>query len=303
MSLFRSPRYADGDRIEVDGAPVRLKVSGLARRVSLRLDAARREFVATAPDPRRLGEAAAFAVERRAWMAASLAELPQPRTIAPGELIEVLGTPCRLEAAPGRTRWRAAEPGQPRRLIVAGEGEGFSRAVVRALKVEARLTMTERTETWVQVLGRPMPVLAITDARALGLVPAAPRRRLRRPVGSRSDPLLLASGPGAVPGAGLCRRPRMRSPDRAQPLAAVLGGGAAVDRRREAPPSLAARQRIAAARLRAVISPAAAHWRAAGPALRNRPRLGSAGRRWRRSAGSPDRRESAGRSAGAGSRP
>jgi predicted metal-dependent hydrolase len=166
MRLFRSPRYADGDRIEVGGAPVRLKVSGLARRVSLRLDTVRREFVATAPEPRRLGEAAAFAVERRAWIAARLAELPQTRPIAPGDLIEVLGTPCRLEAGRGRTRWRAAEPGQPRRLIVPGEGEGFSRAVVRALKAEARLAMSERTETWVQVLDRPMPALAITDARA-----------------------------------------------------------------------------------------------------------------------------------------
>lgn len=60
MSLFRSSRYADGDRIVVDGTAVRLKVSGRARRVSLRIDSARREVVATAPSPRRLAEAAAF---------------------------------------------------------------------------------------------------------------------------------------------------------------------------------------------------------------------------------------------------
>ena len=166
MSLFGSPRYADGDRIVVDGAAVRLKVSGRARRVSLRLDAARREVVATAPSPRRLGEAAAFALERRAWIAARLAELPQAAPpLAPGMLIEVLGQPCRLEQALGRPRWRGAEDGQPLRLIVSGQGEAYARAVVRALKAEARRVLTERTEAWARVLDRPTPVLAITDAR------------------------------------------------------------------------------------------------------------------------------------------
>lgn len=165
MSLFHSPRYADGDRIEVDGAAVRLKVSGRARRVSLRLDAARREVVATAPSPRRLGEAAAFALERRAWIAARLAELPRTTPLAPGALIEVLGRPCRVEQAPGRARWREATGDQPRRLLVSGEGEAFARGVVRALKAEARHVLTERTEAWVRVLGQPAPAIAITDAR------------------------------------------------------------------------------------------------------------------------------------------
>ncbi len=165
MSLFGSPRYADGDRIEVDGAAVRLKVSGRARRVSLRLDAARREVVATAPSPRRLGEAAAFALERRAWIAARLAELPQTTPLVPGALIEVLGRPCRLERAPGRPRWREAAGDQPRALVVSGEGDAFVRAVVRALKAEARRVLTERTEAWVRALGQPSPTLTITDAR------------------------------------------------------------------------------------------------------------------------------------------
>ena len=166
MSLFRSPRYADGDRIEVDGALVRLKVSGLARRVSLRLDASRREVVATAPDLRRLGEAAAFAMERRAWIAARIAELPKVQPLAPGMLIEVLGRPWRLDQASGRARWLAGDEILPPRLSVAGEGEAFTRAVVRALKAEARRVLTERTEVWVQALDRPMPALSITDARA-----------------------------------------------------------------------------------------------------------------------------------------
>jgi len=63
MNLFR-PRYADGDGIDINGTRVRLKVNRRARRISLRIDAARGEAVAVAPTPRRLSEAASFAKER-----------------------------------------------------------------------------------------------------------------------------------------------------------------------------------------------------------------------------------------------
>src|SRR5271155_3955938 len=98
MSLFRPQRYADGDHIEVAGARVRLRVSGRASRISLRLDAARREIIATAPSHRRLTEAVAFAAERRAWISAQLAELPDALSLHPGMIIEVLGQPWRLES-------------------------------------------------------------------------------------------------------------------------------------------------------------------------------------------------------------
>ena len=46
INLFGAQRFNDGDRIEIAGGTVRLKVSGRARRVSLRLDVARREVLA-----------------------------------------------------------------------------------------------------------------------------------------------------------------------------------------------------------------------------------------------------------------
>jgi len=46
MSLFGRP-LSDGDCLDVAGAVVRLKVHSRARRVSLRLDRARREVIAT----------------------------------------------------------------------------------------------------------------------------------------------------------------------------------------------------------------------------------------------------------------
>src|ERR1700761_1714089 len=104
MGFFRLRPYADGDRIEVAGAPVVLKVSPRARRVSLRIDTGRREGIATAPSRKLLGEAVAFAGARAGWMRAQLADLPEPSASAPGLMIQVLGRPCRLESGAGRAR-------------------------------------------------------------------------------------------------------------------------------------------------------------------------------------------------------
>jgi predicted metal-dependent hydrolase len=178
VSLFSQQRYLDGDRIDIGGAAVRLKVSGRARRVSLRLDAARGEMVATAPSPRRLAEAAAFAASRRGWIVARLAELPKGAPFAPSAMIEVLGEACLLVSAPGRSRWRpACADGAPLSLSAAGEGEAFARAVLRALKAEARRRLVERTEVYARALERPMPVVAITDARGRWGSCSPPRSR------------------------------------------------------------------------------------------------------------------------------
>jgi len=166
MALFRSaPRYADGDHIVVAGARVRLRVSSRASRISLRIDAARREVVATAPNARRLPEAAAFANQRTTWIATQMAGLPEAMVLAPGMMIQVLGRPWRLERASGRARWRASTTGQPGVLTVAGEGEAFVKAVIRALKAEARRMFAERTAVYAAAVDRPVPVLAIMDAK------------------------------------------------------------------------------------------------------------------------------------------
>src|ERR1700722_2447976 len=103
----RARRPADGDVIEVGPARVRLTVSRRARRVSLRVDRTKGEGLAIAPTLRRLGEAAAFALERRGWIAARLLELKPPMRLAPGLTLTVFGEPCRLGRAPGRASLEA----------------------------------------------------------------------------------------------------------------------------------------------------------------------------------------------------
>ncbi|HEY2752285.1 SprT family zinc-dependent metalloprotease [Phenylobacterium sp.] len=164
MSLFgRSP--ADGDRLEVAGAAVTLRVNRRARRVSLRLDRTRREIVATAPSPRRLSEAAAFARERAGWIAERMAELPAATPVHPGMTLLVFGEPVRLELGTGRARWIPGDDGQPARITAMGEGEGYARAVILILKRRALAVLGERTEIYAAMLGADAPKVSVADAK------------------------------------------------------------------------------------------------------------------------------------------
>ena len=189
MSLFRpAPRYAHGDRFEMDGAVGRLRVDARARRVSLRIDQGAGEVVATAPNVRRLGEAVDFAKSRAVWIAGQMVRLPVSSSLLPGQTIEVLGAPCRLEAAPGRGKLLLARDEAPMRII-APEGERFTPTVLRLLKAEARRVLAERTAVHAQALGQPQPAIMINDpkgrwgsctpARKAGFASAARVGRIR----------------------------------------------------------------------------------------------------------------------------
>lgn len=166
--LFRtSPRLADGALIEVGGVGVRLRVAPRARRVSLRVDAARGEVVATAPSARRLRDAAEFARSRAGWIAERLAALPAARPFRPDATIPLRGAPCRLERAALRipSRLVRAAGDEPARLIASGEGEAFARAVARRLRAEALVDLAARTAVHAGRLQRPPPRVAVADAR------------------------------------------------------------------------------------------------------------------------------------------
>jgi len=164
VSLF-TRAFNDGDRLEIGGTAVTLRVNHRARRVSLRLDRTRREIIATAPSPRRLSEAAAFARERAGWIAERIAELPDAAPVHPGVIIRVFDEPVMLEQGPGRAKWIAATDGCPARIIAMGEGEGYGRAVALMLKKRALGVLSERTEVYAAMLGVPMPRVTMMDAR------------------------------------------------------------------------------------------------------------------------------------------
>ncbi len=171
--LFRAlndPRrgFDHGDLIEICGRSVRLRVHAGARRISLRLDPRDQIIVATAPDRRRLKEAVAFAESRAEWIETQLRKLPVAVSFAPGLMITVEGAPCRLERAAMRISpiLKPATGDEPARLLAYGTDEAYSRAVVRCLKATAAQRLEARTRVHATALGRPMPNVFVTDAKA-----------------------------------------------------------------------------------------------------------------------------------------
>lgn len=165
MIALRASRYQPGDRIEVNGVPVRLRVDRRAHRISLRLDPARREMIATAPSLKRLSEAAAFAESRAAWMADLVGRLPDDEPLYPGGEIEVLGRRCRLVRVEGRHSPGVVDQGELV-LKAAGDGTAFSRAAVRALKAHALKVLAERTADHCAALHVALPEVKVMDARS-----------------------------------------------------------------------------------------------------------------------------------------
>jgi predicted metal-dependent hydrolase len=161
----RAIRHADGDVIEVGAAKVRLKVSGRARRVSLRVDRASGEVLAIAPSLRRLAEAAAFAHERQLWIAARTRELKPPLRLAGGLEIAVFGAACRLSRAPGRASLETTAWERGARLAYGADDAAFARAVAQMLKAEARAWFAPRLARHCAALRVEVPRLSIVDAR------------------------------------------------------------------------------------------------------------------------------------------
>ncbi len=164
MNLF-SARLADGARLEVDGFVVRLSVSRRARRISLRIDSARREAVAIAPTERRLSEALEFARDRRAWIAERLEAIPRAANLSAHDEITIFGEPCALIANGRRARLVRDAPGAARALMGCGEGVVEPLLVARAVKREALAVFKARAAIHCGRLGVALPSISIADAR------------------------------------------------------------------------------------------------------------------------------------------
>lgn len=165
MNLFR-PRYNDGDVFNIDGVRVRLKINRRARRISLRIDAAKGEAVAVAPTQRRLSEAASFARERARWAAERLAASPPRQPFAPGTYAPLRGLPTLLAAIPNASAARLVADEGELVIVSGGEGDAFARRVENLLRREALKDLTERTAHHARQLGLKVPTTAIGDPKS-----------------------------------------------------------------------------------------------------------------------------------------
>ncbi|MGH7022962.1 MAG: M48 family metallopeptidase [Caulobacteraceae bacterium] len=159
MKLF-ARSLAHGERIDVDGLALSLRVNPRARRVSLRIDARTGEAVATAPSARRLADAVAFARARRAWLAERLAARSDARPLASDGRIAVLGEAWRLVPDGRRPRLEAGV------LRGCGAGSIDGQLVIRAIRQAALERYDERAAAHCAGLNVAAPTVAISDPRS-----------------------------------------------------------------------------------------------------------------------------------------
>lgn len=158
-ALFAWPLH-DGERLDLDGVALKLRVNPRARRISLRFDSSTGEAVATAPSRRRLADALAFARSRRAWLAEQLATRAAAPRLAAGDSIALFGAPHVLRTD-GR-RPRVADG------VISGCGEDDIdvQLVIRAVREAALGLFEARTAAHCAHLGVPHPAVSLSDARS-----------------------------------------------------------------------------------------------------------------------------------------
>lgn len=160
-------RLEAGSVVDLDGVPLRLTVNRRARRVSIRIDAARGQAVAVAPSERRLADAVAFARTKTAWIADRLAERPEGSgAYAPGSTVPLEGVDIRLEQTPGSAAARLVDTPSGLAIRSGGEGEAFARRVENLLKRMARERLAHHTGVHCRALNLKPPRVGIGDPKS-----------------------------------------------------------------------------------------------------------------------------------------
>lgn len=159
-------QHHNGQRLRLDGQPVRLSVNPRARRISIRIDGRAGEAVLVAPSERRLAQAVAFARTKAGWIAERLTARPEREALAPGATVPVFGRPARLVSTGGAGAARLTEDADGPVIASGGEGEAFARRVENLLKRVARETLVERTEVHRAALGQKPVKVSIGDPKS-----------------------------------------------------------------------------------------------------------------------------------------
>ncbi|GAB4518231.1 MAG: SprT family zinc-dependent metalloprotease [Parvularculaceae bacterium] len=152
---------------ELDGrrAPVRVVVNPRARRLIVRVDAARREVVVTAPTARDAPRALRFAESRRDWIANALRDAPEPLPFAPGAAAPYLGEAHVIRHAPDQRRPVLRDP-DAREISVGGDARHLARRLADWLRNEARAEISLRVERYAAALGRKPGRLSLRDPKS-----------------------------------------------------------------------------------------------------------------------------------------
>jgi predicted metal-dependent hydrolase len=146
------------------GAPVTIRVSPKARRLSLRVDAAKRgvELVL----PRRFSPEAAlsFVSSHRGWIAARIAAMPPQRHLGEGANVPVFGVPHRIyrELDPAAPPVRIADG----EIRVRGDPAHLPRRVRDHLTALAKRDFAARARTTAARIGKTIARVGVRDPKS-----------------------------------------------------------------------------------------------------------------------------------------
>ncbi|MGD2133244.1 MAG: SprT family zinc-dependent metalloprotease [Maricaulaceae bacterium] len=150
-------------RISPPPSAIEHRANPRARRVSLRVDAAKRRVLVTRPARVAKARADAFLVERADWVRARWAELPPPSPFIEGGEILFRGAPHLLERPGSRGRPKVVrEDGELILSVPAPEG-AFEGRVRRHLRAAAEKTLISRVEIHADALRVPVARVRVKD--------------------------------------------------------------------------------------------------------------------------------------------
>jgi hypothetical protein len=146
------------------GAPLAIRVNPRARRMLLRIDAARRAVELVLPRGIAPGLGLDFLAAKRGWIAARLGSLPHAVPFAEGAVIPVFGIPHRIR--------RETDPAAPPVAIgnaeirVRGDPAHLARRVRGHLAGLAQRELAARSRRLAQQIGRPVSRIGVRDTRS-----------------------------------------------------------------------------------------------------------------------------------------
>ena len=155
--------------LEQGGRPVPLRVrrNARARRVVLRVDAARDEAILTLPARVSLNEGLRFVRERGDWLMARLDQLPARVPFADGAVVPLAGVPHAVRHVAKRARGEGVVRIENGEILVAGRVEHVSRRLYDWLRAEAKRTLEPLVRDKARRLGVPIRRVTVRDTKTL----------------------------------------------------------------------------------------------------------------------------------------
>ena len=144
---------------------IEFKVQPRARRISLKMDNARRRMIVNAPSDRQMPAARRFARDKADWIAVHLEALPPAQPFEKGECIMFRGEPALIVSPPGRARprYEPATEHSPAKLIVPAPPDALDGRVRRFLIKQAREAVTHCTQYHADKLGVSVSKITVRD--------------------------------------------------------------------------------------------------------------------------------------------